>query len=90
MKSKIEKDNYQRIFFLVEKRLFYNKFLKHKITYNNMNFFFLKKKNFSSIRNTCLFSKKSRSISSFFKCSRITFRQFALQGFFCGLIKKSW
>ena len=48
--------------------------------------------NFSKIRlnNRCIFTSRSKSVSSSIKLSRITFRKLASEGLLLGIKKSSW
>ncbi len=42
------------------------------------------------IKNRCILTGRSRSVSSFFRLSRIKFRELAAQGLLMGVTKSSW
>lgn len=44
----------------------------------------------SKIKNRCIISGKSKSVSRFFKLSRITFRKLANNGNIVGITKSGW
>ena len=99
MKKKIQKNIKQRFLFknfekkrFVLKILLNNLFLNKKnriIIKNNWNFF----KNNTSltrVKNFCILTGRSRSISRFLKLSRLKLRLFISKGFLPGFAKYSW
>lgn len=44
----------------------------------------------SKVKNRCIISSKSKSVSRFFKLSRITFRKLANNGNIVGITKSGW
>jgi len=63
-----------------------------KFDKKNFLFKFLKRKNVNSLRfnNRCVLSYRERSVSRFFRHSRIVNREFALNGSYPGVVKSSW
>ena len=71
-----------------------NDFFPHIIKYykNRESFFFsrIKNKELVQIRNRCILSGKSRSVSRYYKLSRIALRDVISKGLIVGVRKKSW
>lgn len=71
-----------------------NEFFPNIIKYykNRVSFFFarIKSKELVQIRNRCLLSGKSRSVSRTYKLSRISLRDVISKGLIIGVRKRSW
>ena len=89
MKSKINKDKYNRIFFIKEIELIIKNYIQLPVGVQS-NSIFQKKIFISKLKNRCIFSSRSRSVFVKFRLSRIFFREFALLGKLTSVKKQSW
>ena len=86
MISKVIKDKYCRQFVFFEKQILQDHFVRHAF-FSVSEVFFKKKQNLVMLKNSCVFTKKSRMVFKQFKCSRNFLRDLGLGAFICNFIK---
>jgi len=85
MKSLVVKDrNLRKLIKKQSKQLFLKKFLVNKGVYSGVSTSVIK------TNNRCVITWRDRSVSRFFKHSRILLRENALNGCYSGVFKSSW
>jgi hypothetical protein len=86
MIAKIIKDKYCRQFVFFEKQILRDHFVRLSF-FSYSLVFFKKKQNLAMLKNSCVFTKKSRMVFKQFKCSRNVLRDFGLIAFICNFTK---
>jgi len=86
MTAKIIKDKHCRKFVFFEKQVLYDRFFSSSLLSKSFAFF-KKNQHLVIIKNSCVFSKKSRIVFKQLKCSRNVLRRFGLCAFLCNFEK---
>jgi hypothetical protein len=86
MIAKVIKDKYCRQFVFFEKQILQDHFIRHSFLSESV-VFFKKKQNLAVLKNSCVFTQKSRIVFKHFKCSRNFLRDFGLGAFICNFTK---